>query len=1417
MATKLSNVIGAPFKESVLRQLSIRARRNSTVNRSNDEVLYLANKTAWVRLTSSVNIVTPATQDFFVGLPLQGFGNTLFYTALGLNPVDYPNPDSLAKRWILQAGTSIQNGNGITLRQGIGPDGAYGLGGTEELGYRPMPGLTSVQVETTGRLGSLKQATINFSVWNMNQLNIIEALYFRLGFSMLLEWGHTQYFVNKDSNGTVIPDGVFTREQIYGINDPFTPNLRKEAVQQAIARKSVSTSGNYDGMLGIVSNFTWSFNQDGGYDCVVRLIGLGAVMDSLRINTLYTLPSELIRKYDQAADLIEEARRAEIESQQPPPPLPEEVGFNLPPTPKSLQEVYEFIKRYDLYTENYGRWAGGARVEPFFGSSTGGYLVTLTNPSPNKDLSGAEVDQLNNIGGGFWFQVGTTLYRIPLVGDTQVTLNTQYLNDLANAVIGANSEEFQKIAPDNLKNRPLPLVVNYENRNIVDTRSANQFYTPAPTLITLDEPLRDGGTVFNIVGNTAGVYGTITTNLLPQGGSLGFREDSFFNIKAYIEQPDVNFPVTRRIILEELSKWLDSGAPAIITDIGSFAKGTVEIQNASEEKRVLDIKGEFQTQATVPNVTGTDTESVTIFWEFETNLWRLIQSVGQTLEPTSPSENATQDANTGDADGLLNQANDAQTTASDGLQSALTAMLAIIQTTSQQKALNNTKTVLEIDTTEQTKEFYQAGIFKKVFDTLPEPLQGRPFDITQYALRGFNSELMVQPELDVNISKVDFRDLCKAYLVRYPKILPDGSINSVSLPVYVKFGYLLAFLNNMCLFYDSKTKSTGTTQTTDSDPRPYVYIDFNPDTNFCLTAPQQLSVDPSVCLIPFEGTAADYRELFPPEVKTTGFFDPEKNNVITYELTKTGYSFNTDNAYQGKIMDVLLNTEYLLRIIREYANSDSEQSVNLQTFLERILVDIDKCLGNINSLNLIYRDDSNTLQIIDAQYVPKLSDEQTILNRSNYLASLKRDPILAGQLPVFEAPSQNLGQATGTFSLTRDFQFKTTISTKLASMVAISAQASTGSVNAKDHSSFSYLNENFQDRYKPYIQDPPNASKGSNSNPGGQSPNNPQDSGDQKVASLFDAHIKGIYSNTVVTPDKVDMAKNYYIERMSKVKSLSIRTVSSPFIPADLEMTIDGISGIIMGNAFTIPESRLPLSLRSNDGKTKVGFIVTGLSNTIDNNEWLTRIKGQMIRLREDSMLRKPVSVLTPQQATEVLLSTERQNTVNSYPWSAAFINWVMREAGVAFPADSFHTGYAQKLYENKGTYNFEILSPRLTTLKPGDIIVKNRGGSDNFFGTNPWTGEGHGDIVTTVSDTSATAIGGNVGDRVKQVTVSLKDGKIQAPDYFVVLRPPSDKADRIKEVVEKELANWPKGLTDQSPLVVGILRKYYQTIGITL
>jgi hypothetical protein len=224
-----------------------------------------------------------------------------------------------------------------------------------------------------------------------------------------------------------------------------------------------------------------------------------------------------------------------------------------------------------------------------------------------------------------------------------------------------------------------------------------------------------------------------------------------------------------------------------------------------------------------------------------------------------------------------------------------------------------------------------------------------------------------------------------------------------------------------------------------------------------------------------------------------------------------------------------------------------------------------------------------------------------------------------GELPIF-----------GAQSLVREMEFRTDLSTKMASMIAISAQAATGSedgsTNSKDHTPFSYLNPYYVDAYKPKINDVTTGDQNTNSSPStGNSKNQKKGddaNNDTNQALQFNAHILSVYRGSNGKPiakDKIDFAINYYIERISKVKAKDKITQSAPFIPANLNITIDGIAGIVMGNAFTIPQDRLPASLRGEDGETKVGFVVVGLTHVLDNNQWLTKIRGQMIKLRDSA------------------------------------------------------------------------------------------------------------------------------------------------------------------------------------------------------
>jgi hypothetical protein len=1294
MAEKLSNVIGAPFSNYVLDQLYIRATRNSTSQRSNEEVLFLANKTGWARLISSVNI---NVGDSANTKPL-----TEFYKTLGLGST-YTKPEDLAKNWILQGGTSIGTGQGIALRSGIGAEGAYGLGGIEELGYRPMPGLTTVEVETAGRLGSLRQAMINFKVWNMNQLNIVEALYFRLGYSMLLEWGHTQFFNNPTVN---TPGGKFEiATNTFGLDDPFAVGTDKATVQQKITKKSKELSGNYDGMLGIVSNFTWSFNQEGGYDCSVKIVGLGSIIDTVRINQSYKMPSGLVKEFKKATQSIEaEIQRKAIAAEED-RLARERQGQGLPPSPPAVpsnpSQIYQYIFKNDR---------GGNAVT----QNEQSFLEVVSYPVSYQP----SLTVTNNVFDYFYrAQKGGTSNSVPYVRE----LNTKYTGLFLNPVPGVRSD-WQVVFAENsppvalsatLLNQAARFFIEAEGVNLQNNLGEDNFVklydetirtSTTPNIASTVNRFLSGDLyvdpnepVFPVFSTAANILGAGLTRVLaninlvdPVSSGIAFKVSyvtrvknaqgveelkTFFLVLNY--QPpsaeSTGFRPTRQQLIEALQKWFSGSRKISITTIDTTVDedllGKIDYglnpnlknkrSNIVVQGNLLDIKvGDF-----IPNI------SVTF------NNTAFIEKVLPPITKSLPAVRATQTPNLGDTSAAENTATATQTDAAPGYESALHVMLAYVKTLSLNQATlaeNATKKTIVVDLVSATKAFYQDGVLKNVFNPVPsvEIFRTTPFNLTSYAQKGFNSNLLADalstPELFGQVGSVDFNKLCRAYLTQYQ--LSNQTSENIEYPVYISLGYLLAFINNMCLIYDSKQKIGSNNSPQGSDKTPYVYIDFNPDTNFCLTSPQHLSIDPRICLIPFQGSNEDYKEIFPSNVSSAvqGIFLPKQEDELSGQLPE--FKTLAGNPYQGKTMNILLNVDFLMKVANSFTASSPDHAVNLQPFLEAILTEVNKSLGNLNLFRVAYRDDSNTVQIKDDQWVPGAAGEVSILNRNTPVNATSK--LRLGELPVF-----------GLQSLVRSFQFRTNVSTKLGSMVAISAQAATGSINATDPSSFSYLNATYQDRFKPYITEGSgDPVSGNAATKAVEKKSTDQTNNDLVVAEQFNALVESIYSNFDLDFDKVDAAKNYYIECISKSKSEDSVTSAAPFIPADLEITIDGIAGILIGNAFTIPEDRLPLSLRGEPGRPKVGFIVAGLSHSIVNNQWLTKIRGQMIKLRDVSTVSVVTEVNKRQNALKKKLDTDQGRFVigDGYPVSQSDIAFANQYTGGVLPAVQLADGTFQ-------------------------------------------------------------------------------------------------------------------------------------------
>jgi N-acetyl-anhydromuramyl-L-alanine amidase AmpD len=263
----MGNIIGEGFALEISGQVKKRQEIYGSKDRDPQINTFLNSKTGWVRMGSSVDVLIDARN-------------------LGLTD------NALAKEYVLFNGVSQFTNSGATReipnqRSGITTSDtllhgnfAYGIGGNEQ-GLVPMPGITAMSTKTETR-GSLKTSTIQIKCHNQRQFDIIDTLYLRLGFTMLLEWGNSSYYNN---NGTYKPDNEYNlMDEFLGLKG--SKSFSYQDYYPQIQKRRLNSNGNYDALLGKVVNFDWTFNKDGSYDITVILRSMGDVIESLKANVL---------------------------------------------------------------------------------------------------------------------------------------------------------------------------------------------------------------------------------------------------------------------------------------------------------------------------------------------------------------------------------------------------------------------------------------------------------------------------------------------------------------------------------------------------------------------------------------------------------------------------------------------------------------------------------------------------------------------------------------------------------------------------------------------------------------------------------------------------------------------------------------------------------------------------------------------------------------------------------------------------------------------------------------------------------------------------------------------------------------------------------------------------------------------------
>jgi len=271
----MGNIIGSNMDTWAINQIKLRQRLLGANPRDSRVLSWINNRTAWIRTSSPVEVSEDKSKEL-TGTP--GFAGrqlakefVLFNGTVGLRENTPGQPE---------LGFNPIQKSGVTNNNTIINNFAYGFGGNEPQGIVPMPGIESLNITTYSR-GALRKAELKLKVHNKYQFGIIDSLYMKPGYTILIEWGNTIYYTGTTENP-----------------QPKTPDFNTKAFRNFFSKKGTTqetllsdirddrqiTEGNYDGFYGSITNFSWTYNIDGSYDITISAISIGDVIESLNIN-----------------------------------------------------------------------------------------------------------------------------------------------------------------------------------------------------------------------------------------------------------------------------------------------------------------------------------------------------------------------------------------------------------------------------------------------------------------------------------------------------------------------------------------------------------------------------------------------------------------------------------------------------------------------------------------------------------------------------------------------------------------------------------------------------------------------------------------------------------------------------------------------------------------------------------------------------------------------------------------------------------------------------------------------------------------------------------------------------------------------------------------------------------------------------
>jgi len=452
---------------------------------------------------------------------------------------------------------------------------------------------------------------------------------------------------------------------------------------------------------------------------------------------------------------------------------------------------------------------------------------------------------------------------------------------------------------------------------------------------------------------------------------------------------------------------------------------------------------------------------------------------------------------------------------------------------------------------------------------------------------------------------------------------------------YVRLGALLQFIEEK-IMYQSKIGEVST---------PILKFDYNIESNLMyIESNLQTSIDPSICVVNRNAKGIDFIQC----------------NVARYkgELFDSSLFPNLDTTY-GQIMNIYVSMSWILTKLDELKEASTNKVV-LIDFLNTMLTNINGALGGISKLEATINETTNTLIIRDANPLPYLDEVIKILKNKGYDVS--------NQYADFDLYGYN--NKTNSASFIKDFSFTTEITPELSTMITVGATANS-EVVGENSTAFSKFNAGLKDRFKETLtQGDPNPSTVADiiSNWGFEAPEVEESrkaAREQLAADIQYKALLGKFAKTLseyqrylerlhvgqFTSDEAETYKDALtniltyqrqsfqaaLNKAYAEKGLPAPNLFAPstgFIPFNLSLTMDGLSGMKIYSKFFIDTRFLPANYPDN-----AEFLIKSITHTIENNKWNTQLESIVISKGKETYNKKSnknQNSTTPSSSTQI-------------------------------------------------------------------------------------------------------------------------------------------------------------------------------------